>query len=438
MIFYKETNFGDETVIGRIPMGWKVVRIGEICEFKRGFSYRSDQITQDMTNTRFFTINDYEKEGGFKQNGERLYLRDEVNVDSDFILNKDDVLIANTDMSRGFIIGAPIHIENVEGKLVYSMDSTKLIFDENEIDGKFLFYLLKHEKVRRKMKTFAQGTNVLHLNHELVKSLRIPLPSLSEQRGIVGVLGVVDSVIAKTGEVIAKTERLKKGLMQTLLTRGIGHKEYKQTPIGTLPQAWNVSELGDIATEVHRYPTYFNIGYVDKGIPEVRGELIREDGELENDLSIYRFISEETSQKFPRTILKEGDFVLSVRGTMGKVAIVPKSLEGANITANLIRISLERSKCYPPFYKQFFLSDAFTKTLNNVSSQTTIKTIQAPILKRIKVPLPPLNEQKKIAEILSAADRKLEIERKEKARFERIKRGLMDLLLTGKIRIKVD
>jgi len=440
MIFYKETNFGDEAVIGRIPMGWKVVRIDEICEFKRGFSYRSDQITQDVTNARFFTINDYEKEGGFKQNGERLYLKDEANVDSDFILNKDDVLIANTDMSRGFIIGAPIHIENVEGKLVYSMDSTKLIFDKNEIDGKFLFYLLKHEKVRRKMKTFAQGTNVLHLNHELVKSLRIPLPSLSEQRGIVGVLGVVDSVIAKTGEVIAKTERLKKGLMQTLLTRGIGHKEFKDTEIGRIPKEWKVVKVGEVAVEVYRYPTYYNIKYVsvNEGVPEVRGELIKENGELEEDLNKYRFISKETSKRFERTILQEGDFVLSVRGTMGKVAIVPKFLEGANITANLMRISLDRLKCYPPFFKQVFLSDSFNKKLNDLSSQTTIKTIQAPRLKSIKIQLPPLQEQQRISEILSTVDKKLEIERSEKAKLERIKQGLMDLLLTGKIRVKVD
>jgi len=98
MIFYKETKFGDEAVIGKIPIAWKVVNLGEICEFKRGFSYRGDQISTDKTNTLFLTINDYEKEVGFKQNGEKFYLKDEVDIDSDFLLKKDDVLIANTEM----------------------------------------------------------------------------------------------------------------------------------------------------------------------------------------------------------------------------------------------------------------------------------------------------------------------------------------------------
>jgi type I restriction enzyme S subunit len=292
-------------------------------------------------------------------------------------------------------------------------------------------------KTIRTLESFTRGTTIKGMAQDHIKNLLIPLPSLSEQQKIAEVLSTVDEAIQKTDEVIAKTERLKKGLMQELLTRGIGHKEFKDTEIGRIPKEWEIVTLGGIATEVYRYPTYYNIEYVIKGIPEIRGELIKENGELEADVSKYRFISEEISRRYPRTILQEGDFVLSVRGTMGKVAIVPKFLEGANITANLIRISLDRSKCYPPFFKQVFLSDFFKRTLNDLSSQTTIKTIQAPILKSLKIPLPPIKEQQKIAEILSTIDKKLEIERNEKAKLERIKQGLMDLLLTGKIRVKV-
>lgn len=126
-------------------------------------------------------------------------------------------------------------------------------------------------------------------------------------------------------------------------TKQILKPGYKLTEIGEIPEEWNVVKLGEASNEIYRYPTYYNIEYVDKGIPEIRGALIRENGTLEADLTKYRFISEETCLYFPRTILKEGDFVLSVRGTMGKVAIVSKELEGSNITANLIRISPKRS-----------------------------------------------------------------------------------------------
>jgi len=170
-----------------------------------------------------------------------------------------------------------------------------------------------------------------------------------------------------------------------------------RTPQSELPKGWRWVKLGDVCEEVYRYPTYYNIKYVEKGVPEIRGELIKENGELETDSAKYRFISRETSQKYPRTILKEGDFVLSVRGSMGKVALVTKEFYGANITANSIRISPKRDLAYSPFLKTVFLFEYFQRVLSDLSPQTTIKTIKAPILKSILIPLPPLSEQKHIA-----------------------------------------
>lgn len=164
-----------------------------------------------------------------------------------------------------------------------------------------------------------------------------------------------------------------------------------------LPDGWRWVKLEEACQEVYRYPTYYNITYVDKGVPEIRGELINKDGTLEMDSTKYRFISQETSKRFPRTILKEGDFVLSVRGTMGKTALIPKELEGANITANLIRISPVRSMIYSPFLRMVFLSELFQLTLKNLSPQTTIRTIKAPVLRSIPIPLPSMSEQKRIA-----------------------------------------
>jgi len=176
-----------------------------------------------------------------------------------------------------------------------------------------------------------------------------------------------------------------------------------------LPDGWRWVKLGDVSEEIYRYPTYYNIEYTEQGIPEVRGELIREDGTLETDSTKYRFISKRTSDRYSRTILKEGDFVLSVRGSMGKVALIPSGFSGANMTANLIRISPIRGLVYSPFLKFVFLSEYFRTALENLSPQTTIRTIRAPMLKSILIPLPPLPEQKRIAgkiqELMAAVER---------------------------------
>lgn len=208
--------------------------------------------------------------------------------------------------------------------------------------------------------------------------------------------------------------------------------KYKNTPLGKIPVDWEVVRLEDVCSEIYRYPTYYNIEYVEQGsgVPEIRGELINNNGELSSNSSEYRYISKETSAKFPRTILLEGDFVLSVRGTMGKIGYVSSSLENANMTANLMRISPNRNKIYPLWLKQFFLSDFFQNSLDQASSATTIKTIKAPELKAIDLALPSLSEQKKVAEILTTLDEAIDKTDQIIEKTKEAKKGLMQRLLT--------
>jgi type I restriction enzyme S subunit len=158
--------------------------------------------------------------------------------------------------------------------------------------------------------------------------------------------------------------------------------------------------LGAICQEIYRYPTYYDIEYIDEGIPEIRGELITSDGNINLNREKWRFISEKTSSKFSRTVLLENDLVMSVRGTIGKIGLIPKELVGANMTANLIRISPNRLKVNERYLWIYMRSTEFINFLNSASSSTTIKTIKAPDLKDILIPLPPIAEQKRIAEIL--------------------------------------
>jgi len=421
-MFYKQTNF-KETAIGKIPTEWTVGSVKELGEVITGTTPRTSVkeywngeypfvTPTDMTENKYIE----KTERGVTEKGLRMGR----------LIPKDSVLVTCI---------ASIGKIALASKPCITNQQINAIVCKQGVDSHYVYYAV--DLRNDVLKAWAGRTTNRIVKKSLFEKFLVPLPPLSEQKKIAEVLSTVDEAIQKTSEVIAKTERLKKGLMQELLTKGIGHKEFKDTEIGRIPKEWEVVKLGEIATEVYRYPTYYNIGYEDDGVPEVRGELIKEDGELQEDLSKYRFISKETSQRFPRTILREGDFILSVRGTMGKIAIVPRFLKGANITANLMRVSLDQSKCFPSFFKQVFLSDFFKKTLGNLSSQTTIKTIQAPVLKSITMPLPSLPEQRRIAEILFAFDQKLELERNEKARLERIKQGMMDLLLTGKVRVKV-
>lgn len=393
-----------------------------------------------------FKSKDFRKEGipllrisNIKANGkvtfglpETAYLSPEIlkEVGEKVVLHLDNIVIALSGATTG-----KIGLYRFEYPALLNQRVAKVVATD-DVDQLFIFYglLSKSKQLLYSANQMAQP----NLSNRDLKNVKLPLPPLPEQKKIAEILSTVDDAIQWVDQTVQKTQRLKKGLMQDLLTRGIGHTEFKETEIGEIPEEWEVISLGQIALELYRYPTYYDIEYVNEGVREIRGEMIKQNGELEDDPGKYRRISNETSLRFSRTILEEGDFVLSVRGTMGKVAIVPKTLQGSNITANLMRLSLDHSICCPPFFKQVFLSRKFKRTLNMLSPQTTIRTIQAPLLKSLKLPLPRIVEQKKIAEILTTVDKRLERLNQKKGKLQRVKKGLMQDLLTGKKRVRLE
>lgn len=194
---------------------------------------------------------------------------------------------------------------------------------------------------------------------------------------------------------------------------------------------WTEKKFEELCEVIYRYPNYYGITYVEDGVPEIRGELINPDGSIVVDKQKIRYISKETADKFPKTRLKTDDVVMSVRGTIGKIGIIPEEFEGANMTANLLRISPSTNVVDTGYFKQLLLSTRFQLMLDSITTATTIKTFKVPDLKSLKLKLPSsLNEQQKIAEILSSVDETIEKTEEIIEQTERVKKGLMQELLT--------
>ncbi len=208
------------TEIGEIPEEWRNTPVRDIVSVKRGYSYRSDQITRDKpTSIRIININDFDKISGWKQSPEILYLTSSV-IPSKFKLHPNELLIANTDMSKGLIIGAPLLIDRIpeDTSYIFSSDLTKLTPLNSSVNTKFLFYFLSYEPIRKATQSYAQGTNVLHLNHDLFKQISIPIPTLTEQQKIAEILSTADEKLGLLRKKSIELEILKKGLMEDLLT----------------------------------------------------------------------------------------------------------------------------------------------------------------------------------------------------------------------------
>jgi len=275
------------------------------------------------------------------------------------------------------------------------------------------------------------ATGTPGLNRDLVYKQVIPLPSLPEQKKIAEILTTVDQGIEKVDEAIQRTQRLKKGLMQELLTRGIGHKEFKGTEIGRIPEDWKITRLGEIG-ELERGKFAFR----PRNDPKFYGGEFPfiQTGDISEANGIIRKYSQTLNEdgfKISK-LFKKGTIVISIAGNIGDVGILDFD---SCFPDSIVGIKANSEKTNHLFL--MYLLQKFKSGLDSIAPRSTQKNINLGILGTFKLPLPSLPEQQKIAEILSTADERLELLRKRKERLERIKKGLMNDLLTGRMRVKI-
>lgn len=404
---YKETSF-QQTPVGEIPQDWEVRELDSLAEI-----YDSKRIPLSKMERK-------NKKGPYPYcgaNGIIDYLDDYI-FDGEYVLLAEDGGAYGKFENTAYLMGGKFWVNNhahilktIEGKA--SNQFLKTMFDFLDLN----FYIV--------------GSTRKKLNQERMRKIKIPTPPLPEQRAVVGVLGVVDSALELADQVIAKCERLKRGLMHQLLTRGIGHTETKQTPIGKIPKEWEVTKIGEAAeTSSGGTPSRGVKEYFDGGIPWVKS------GELKDNTlySTEETISKEGLKNSATKMFPKGTLLIALYGaTVGKTTIL-----GIDATTNqAICAILPKSDCInPEFLKYFIISRR--RQLIAVSAGGAQPNISQEIIQSTYIPLPPIEEQRKIANILLTVDKKLGIEKTEKEKFEKIKQAMMDLLLTGKVRIKVD
>jgi|YelNatPaOPRAMG01_1025707.scaffolds.fasta_scaffold57013_2 type I restriction enzyme S subunit len=424
MIFYKETEF-KEVEIGKIPTDWKISEVGELFEVVTGTTPSTkDTDYWNGGNINWFTPLDLSKLNG------RISIKESERKITAKALKEYNLTL----MPPGSIIlstRAPVgYVAVLEREGTFNQGCKGLIpKDKENVHSLFYSYYLLSQK--QELENLSSGSTFKELSKTMLENFKIPLPHIEEQRAVAGVLGVVDSVIAKTDEVIAKTERLKKGLMQTLLTRGIGHKEFKETEIGKIPKTWQIAKIEDVAKRVsdiisaeelsktqREYVLYSIPAYHEIGKPELT------------------YSGKIRSAKF-RVI--KGDILFGkINPKIPKVWMVEHS--DALASTEFIVLRADENKVTSRFLYYLLQLDRILKLsiLSAKGAVTSRLRTDVESFMHILIQLPHLFEQQKIADILSTIDKKLEFERNAKARLERIKRGLMDLLLTGKVRVKVE
>ncbi|WP_290853171.1 restriction endonuclease subunit S [Fervidobacterium sp.] len=354
--------------------------------------------------------------------------------ENDILINKDG---ANT--GKVAILKKKFYKDIAINEHLFILRSKKLFVQQ------YLFYWLFSRFGQKQITDRITGSVQPGLSSTFIKNFLVPRPPLSEQRKIAEILETIDNAIEKTDKIIEKYKRIKQGLMQDLLTKGVvsegeGESErwrlrdekidkFKDSPLGRIPEEWEVvltSEFCESITDgTHDTPKP-----TDSGIPLLTSKNIKE-----NKLDMREFynISERDAKVInKRSYISDNTLLFSMIGTIGNmVAIEKKDFEFCVKNVGIFRVK-NRENLRWLYYSLSFYFPLYVKTLLDGTSQDFISLGN---LKNILIPLPPLPEQQRIASILSQIDEVIEKEQAYKEKLERIKKGLMEDLLTGKVRV---
>lgn len=407
----KTTNDFKQTEIGRIPEEWEVVKVRDVGEVITGTT-PSTKITEYWgEGYPFVTPTDF-SDSKYVYETERSVTSKGAN--SARLIPKDSVMVT--------CIASVGEVSMASKECITNQQINTIVCNE-EANPYYIYYIMAFEK--NGLRRWAGITTSPIIKKSLFEEFPLPLPPLPEQQKIAEILGTVDEAIEKVEQAIEKAERLKKGLMQELLIKGIGHKEFKESEIGRIPKEWEVVKLGDkdvsnlIMGQSPASSTYNKKG---EGLPFLQGKA--EFGEIHPTPLLYC--------SRPIKIAEKNDVLLSVRAPVGDVNIASlKSCIGRGLTA--IRPKNNRLYYLYLFYYLIFKKRIF----KSLSTGSTFKAIRRSEIENYLIPLPSLPEQRKIVEILSTVDKRIGLLKEKKQKFERIKKGWMNDLLTGRKRVKV-
>ncbi|MFZ3169926.1 MAG: restriction endonuclease subunit S [Candidatus Methanoperedens sp.] len=413
------------TEIGEMPQGWRVVRLGDA--------------SLNITDGSHFSPKET-KNGNYRIGTVANMTENQIDIDSCKKISKEDyeMLVKNgckpkigdVLFSKDGTVGLSFAFKQNDDIVLLS--SIAIISPKESLYPDYCACVLKSPLVFKQIEGSKRGTGLKRIILHDLKRFQIPLPPLPEQRRIAEVLGTVDSAIQKVGGAIESTERLKKGLMQRLLTGGIGHERFKESEVGRVPEEWEVVKLNDVCQQIIDCP-HSTPKFVDNGPLVVRNFNIR-DGRFSLHESYYT-TEEEYIDRIKRCIPSEGDILFSREAPIGEACLVPPRLRLC-LGQRTMLIRTIPTILFAQFQVYSFYSNLVRPRLFRKGGGATAHHLNVAEVKKLEIPLPPLPEQRRIAEILSVVDRKLELERRRKEKLERVKKGLMNELLTGRKRVK--
>ena len=306
----------------------------------------------------------------------------------------------------------------------------------SEVDAKWLFYYFSRPNFFKSLEFISTGTGSKRIQPKALLNENIQVPPLPEQKKIAAILNSVDDAIQATQAVIDQTQRVKQGLLQHLLTRGIGHTRFKQTEIGEIPESWNIQKLRFLLSEPIKN------GYSPICPKDPTGNWILNLSAVSpNGLNVKAVKpAPKNDLKVSKFLLHSGDFLVSRSNTRERVGfsiMYRGEIENCSYPDLLMRFRIDNRYILDEFLENYLTSSFALGFLQRAAAGTSASMVKInkKILESLPVLVPPIEEQRNISTHIQITKNTLKHLQDELLTFSNIKRGLMQDLLTGRVRV---
>lgn len=409
---------------GEVPEGWEDVTYSEIAKFSGGTGFPDRYQGATDGDIPFIKVSDMNSDGNEK-----------------FIVHSNNWVSTNTlkDIKGKIFPKGAIAFPKVGAALLTNkrrilsrdtaVDNNIMVALAKRCDENFLYYSL----CSLDLATLVQKGAVPSVNQAGVGAVQIALPPLPEQQKIAKILTSVDDAIQATEAVIEQTKKVKQGVMNRLLTKGIGHTRFKQTGIGEIPEGWEVVAIGELL-ESSQYGINQSLSLELPGVPVLRMGNIQD---FRLDLADLKY-AELPPDSADRYLVRRNDILFNRTNSLdlvGKVAIVDTD-HALSFSSYIVRLRALPGRSDPVW---LFCSLSSARQQTRLRALATPGVSQANInptkMRQLLLPVPPVEEQKEIATAALRFDDAVATARQRLGALVAVKRSLMSDLLTGRMRV---
>jgi type I restriction enzyme S subunit len=391
-----------KTPLEKIPSDWKIEYISKVTDISIGKDLVKDAFSEFKTKEHIYPVysNSHLNFGLYGYYNFEEYVGESVTV-----VGRGDVGLA---FKRNGAFGAI-------GRLI-------ILFPKNYLNNGYLTECINYH-----VKFHKESSAIPQLTGKQIGTYSIPIPPLPEQQKIVEILSTVDAKIEVIDQQITETQELKKGLMQRLLTKGIGHTEFKESTLGEIPESWEAVKIGDYMNLINGY-AFKPKDWKTEGLPIIRIQ------NLNDNTAPFNYFDGTIDDKY---YVNHGDLLFAWSGSKG-ISFGARMWTREKAVLNQHIFNVKLTEKINKDFAYYVLRNIQSKIENHAHGfKTSFVHVTKGDMNSVKFPLPPLDEQISITQRLITIDEKIEILLDKKSLYKNFKKGLMQQLLTGKVRVNV-